>query len=588
MDDRSTRPSQAASAAAEVAAAAAAVGLMGWARAAYQVRTLQERIMEWALLFVPTNLFEQGLQRFGANAKVIAVQVTMAVIALVLAGLGYWAVRHGTRAVLATAALLWLFAMGVVMPVTGAGFFATGLFQDVALTNASYALLALVYASVLLGARAIASRHTAAGSAEVGGLSRRAFLGAVGGSGVAAALTLWLGRTHGVGASDLPVASVDDLQPTEARSTVTAPSTAPTPAGAAAPFAAAPATATPAPPAATPTPRPVVPPPPKPMAKHIDRTDVGSTTGAGRKPSELAPFITSNEDWYITTKNAVADPVVDPNKWRLVVDGEVNKPVQLDLAVMYQLPPVELTKTLECISNRVTRCGEAPFGCDLISTARFKGARLRDLLQLAGGLKPNVRTLVFNCVDEFTSALPATPDVIEKSVVVYEMNGQVLPIEHGYPVRLLVPNLYGMKNPKWIQNIRPIAGDFVDWYGQRGWTREGVVRTMARIDTPAEGQHLAPGEHVIAGVAYAGSRGISKVEYSTDGGKTWTTATPVEPYVGPDTWLRWRGTFVFEGTKPADLTVRCVDGTGAPQPEQITPVEPNGQAGLDYISVYPA
>src|SRR5581483_11364402 len=216
------------------------------------------------------------------------------------------------------------------------------------------------------------------------------------------------------------------------------------------------------------------PPPPKPMAKHIDRTDVGSTTGAGRKPSELAPFITSNEDWYITTKNAVADPVVDPNKWRLIVDGEVNKPVQLDLAVMYQLPPGEL-----------------------ISTARFKGARLRDLLQLAGGLKPNVRTLVFNCVDEFTSALPATPDVIEKSVVVYEMNGQVLPIEHGYPVRLLVPNLYGMKNPKWIQNIRPIAGDFVDWYGQRGWTREGVVRTMARIDTPAEGQHLAPGEHVI-------------------------------------------------------------------------------------------
>jgi DMSO/TMAO reductase YedYZ molybdopterin-dependent catalytic subunit len=582
MDDRSTRPSRAASATAAIAAAAVAVGLMGWARAAYEVRTLQERIMEWALLFVPTNLFEQGLQRFGANAKVIAVQVTMTVIALVLAGLGYWSVRRGARVVLATAALLWLFAMVVVMPVTGAGFFATGLFRDVALTNASYALLALVYASVLLGARMTATRP-AAGSAAAAALSRRAFLGAVGGSGVAAALTLWLGRTHGVGASDLPVASVADLQPTATPPTATPPPTGPPPVG-----AGAPTTPSPASPAATPTPRPVVPPPPKPMAKHIDRTDVGSTTGAGRKPSQLASFITSNEDWYITTKNAIADPVVDPNKWRLVVDGEVNKPVQLDLALIYQLPPVELTKTLECISNRVTRCGEAPFGCDLISTAKFKGVRLRDLLQLAGGLKPNAKTLVFNCVDEFTSALPATPDVIEKGVVVYEMNGQVLPIEHGYPVRLLVPNLYGMKNPKWIQNIRPIAGDFVDWYGQRGWTREGVVRTMARIDTPAEGQHLPPGEHTIAGIAYAGSRGISKVEYSTDGGKTWTVATPVEPYVGPDTWLRWQGTFVFEGTRPADLTVRCVDGTGTPQPEQITPVEPNGQAGLDYISVYPA
>src|SRR5947209_9860746 len=108
MEEQSTRPSRPASAAAGVVAAGGAVGLMGWTRSAYEVRTLQERIMEWALLFVPTDLFEQGLQRFGTSAKVIAVQVAMVIIALVLAAVGYAAVRRGARVVLATSVLLWL------------------------------------------------------------------------------------------------------------------------------------------------------------------------------------------------------------------------------------------------------------------------------------------------------------------------------------------------------------------------------------------------------------------------------------------------------------------------------------------------
>src|SRR5439155_1699895 len=171
---------------------------------------------------------------------------------------------------------------------------------------------------------------------------------------------------------------------------------------------------------------------------------------------------TPNDLFYITTKNAVSDPVVDPRQWRLVLYGEVAKPVQLDLPLLYQLPAVEVVKTLECISNRVARCGEAPFGCDAIGNARWKG----------------------------------------------------------------------------------------------------VVKTMARIDAPAEGQTLPPGEHRIAGVAYAGSRGISRVEYSADGGRTWREATPVEPPAGPDSWLRWQGTFLFDGARPLDLAARAVDGAG--------------------------
>src|SRR5579884_537279 len=222
MDEpTAARPSWVWSIAAGVLASAVAMGLMGWARSAFQVRTLQERAMEWALLFIPTDLFEQGLQRYGANAKVIAVTLAMWLIALVLAVLGALAVRRGARAVIGTAVGLWLFAMAVVMPITGVGFFATGLFQDVGLTNASFALLALAYMTVLLGARAIAVRPVAAVGAPVGTLSRRAFIGSAVGTVVASAATLWLGRTHGAAGSDLPVASVADLLPTETPSTAT-------------------------------------------------------------------------------------------------------------------------------------------------------------------------------------------------------------------------------------------------------------------------------------------------------------------------------------------------------------------------------
>ena len=120
-----------------------------------------------------------------------------------------------------------------------------------------------------------------------------------------------------------------------------------------------------------------------------------------------------------------------------------------------------------------------------------------------------------------------------ETLLVYEMNGQVLPREHGYPARLLVPGRYGMKNAKWVVALRLVSRDFVDWYGQRNWTREGIVKTMTRIDTPAPEATLLPGEHRLAGIAYAGDRGIPRVEYSTDDGMTWQDARFIEPAAGP-------------------------------------------------------
>jgi DMSO/TMAO reductase YedYZ molybdopterin-dependent catalytic subunit len=239
-------------------------------------------------------------------------------------------------------------------------------------------------------------------------------------------------------------------------------------------------------------------------------------------------------------------------------------------------------------AHSLVRLAAAALAALAIGNARWKGARLRDVLGLAGGLKPGVRSIVFAGADEFTASLPPDPQLLDDALLVYEMNGQVLPIEHGYPARMLVPNRYGMKGAKWVVNIKPVTSVVVDWYGQRGWSREGIVRTMTRIDTPAEGQKLPPGEHRIAGIAYAGTRGISKVEYSADGGRTWRQARSIEQPDGSDTWLRWEGNFAFEGSRPADLAARAVDGAGQRQSEQVTPVEPDGQAGLDSITVYPA
>jgi DMSO/TMAO reductase YedYZ molybdopterin-dependent catalytic subunit len=269
----------------------------------------------------------------------------------------------------------------------------------------------------------------------------------------------------------------------------------------------------------------------------------------------------------------------------LIVDGDVNSPVQLDYRTLRQLPAIEQVKTLECISNFTAMCELTSFGCDLISTARWKGVRLSDLLELAGGVKASAVALAVLGTDEFSSSIPIDAALDPETILAYEMNGEVLPYEHGYPARLLVPGRYGMKNAKWVMVLRPMSQEFVDWYGQRNWNREGIVKTMARIDVPAPGAELAPGSQRIAGIAYAGTRGVQLVEFSADGGQTWQPARPLEPSVGRDAWVRWEGRFDVAAESSHKLIVRTTDGTGELQTETFSLTQPDGGTGRHSIDV---
>jgi DMSO/TMAO reductase YedYZ molybdopterin-dependent catalytic subunit len=551
-------------------------------RDVWQIRGLPERVMEWLLLFVPLDVFERGLQRFGASAKEIGLFFTILGMAFLLLFVGACALRAGWSSwrLLALGLGLWLFGMAVVMPITGGGVFGRNLLLAPPLVNAAFLFVFLGYASVLIGGRLLLSRTP--GERGRVGSERRALLSGLLGTVGALGAARFFGRDGGIVSSSLPLAvpptpraDASPVAPTPIRVPVARATAQATATGSA---AAAPTAAVATTPTAQPLPMPT-------NERALVRNKDGALTAAGRMPGTLAPAITANEDFYVVTKNAVADPVVDPATWRLIVDGEVNNPVQFDYRTLRMLPSVEVVKTLECISNFTAQCELAAFGCDLISTSRWRGVRLSDVIDLAGGLKPNVVALAFLSIDEFSAGLP--PDVAQdpETLIVYEMNGEPLPREHGYPARLLVPGRYGMKNPKWLTVVRALNQDYLGWYEQRNWNRDGIIKTMARIDVPAEGTLLMPGPHRVAGIAYAGDRGIDVVEVSSDGGQTWDEARLLEPAPGNDAMVRWESVFEMPPDSALTLVVRATDGTGEVQSSQFTLPQPDGAAGRHSVQV---
>jgi DMSO/TMAO reductase YedYZ molybdopterin-dependent catalytic subunit len=284
--------------------------------------------------------------------------------------------------------------------------------------------------------------------------------------------------------------------------------------------------------------------------------------------------LTPAADFYTVTKNLV-DPDVDPALWRLEVTGAVAEPFTLTLDELRAVPSQTQETTLECISNGV--------GYGLLSNAAWTGPSLQALLaraRPAGG----ARRVELQGVDGYVYSLPVDRALRGDVVVAHAMNGEPLDRRHGAPARAVVAGAYGEASAKWLTRVTVIETDEPGYYESQGW-RAGYVHTTSVIDRPAGGSVLPAGNPVtIKGAAFAGDRGVSRVELSPDGGQTWLPATIV--YSGsPQAWVLWSLTWTPRQTGDAVLTVRAYDGAGTVQEATRHGFVPAGSTGLHSVRV---
>jgi DMSO/TMAO reductase YedYZ molybdopterin-dependent catalytic subunit len=293
-------------------------------------------------------------------------------------------------------------------------------------------------------------------------------------------------------------------------------------------------------------------------------------------PAGVAPrFLTPNTDFY-RVDTALTVPRVDLESWRLGITGQVRSPVELSYAELIARPLVERVITLNCVSNEV--------GGPYVGTARWLGIPLAPLLREAG-VEGGADQLLARSVDGMTIGTPvaALLDGREPLLCV-GMNGDPLPPEHGFPVRMLTPGLYGYAGAcKWLTELELTTLAAVDAYWvQRGWSPRGPVKTASRIDVPAPFAQLDAASSVVAGVAWAQGRGITAVEVQVDN-TPWQPATLL-PVPSVDTWVQWR--YEWQPTPGSHtLRVRATDGDGVVQPEQRMTPFPDGATGWHTITV---
>ncbi len=297
--------------------------------------------------------------------------------------------------------------------------------------------------------------------------------------------------------------------------------------------------------------------------------------GANLGVEGLTPFITPNADFY-RIDTALIVPTVTAEEWRLRVHGMVERELTLNFEQLTARPLIERDVTLACVSNEI--------GGDLIGNARWIGAPLADLLAEAG-VDPAATQLVSTSDDGFTAGTPvaAVTDGRDAMLAV-AMNGEPLPIEHGFPVRMVVPGLYGyVSATKWVVDLELTTFEAFDPYWiRRGWAEQAPIKTQSRIDTPRHGASVSPGEVVVAGVAWAQHVGISRVEVRIDE-RPWVEAElAAEDTI--DTWRQWKLVTDLQ-PGPRRLQVRATDAEGVTQPEARTEPFPDGATGWHTILV---
>ncbi|WP_241703598.1 molybdopterin-dependent oxidoreductase [Leifsonia shinshuensis] len=292
--------------------------------------------------------------------------------------------------------------------------------------------------------------------------------------------------------------------------------------------------------------------------------------GADLRLPDLSPLFTPNAHFY-RVDTALTVPAIDPSAWRLTVDGLVEHRVELGFHDLLALGLDEYAITLTCVSNQV--------GGDLVGNARWLGVPVREVLARARP-RTGADMVLSRSIDGFTASTPlsALTDPGRDAILAVGMNGEPLPLEHGFPVRMVVPGLYGyVSATKWLTELKvtTFAADQAYWT-PRGYSPRAPIKLSSRIDTPRIDRPLAAGPTTIAGVAWAQTVGIAKVEVQVDGG-AWQEAV-LAAAINADTWVQW--SLDWNATAGSHtLAVRATDRDGRLQEERRTPIAPNGSTG---------
>jgi DMSO/TMAO reductase YedYZ molybdopterin-dependent catalytic subunit len=297
--------------------------------------------------------------------------------------------------------------------------------------------------------------------------------------------------------------------------------------------------------------------------------------GAQLPVQGITPYIMANADFY-RIDTALVVPQLNASDWSLKVHGLVEREVTINWASLLKQPMQDCLVTLMCVSNEV--------GGNLTGNAVWTGWPVRELLKMAGP-KPGADMVLSTSSDGFSAGTPLSVLTDDRhALLAIAMNGQPLPFEHGFPVRLVVPGLYGyVSATKWVTDLKvtTFAADQGYWV-PRGWSQLGPIKTESRIDVPHAGDRVSAGKVAVAGIAWAEHRGIKAVQVRVDDGPWQTARLADEPSI--DSWRQW--VLPWQASKGSHtITVRATDSEGVTQTQTQAPPPPDGATGWHTITV---
>jgi DMSO/TMAO reductase YedYZ molybdopterin-dependent catalytic subunit len=505
-----------------------------------------EAVADGFTRFIPLSLFDAGIQLLGPGAKALVFAGICGAVVVAGALVGLLAQRFRLGGAIVDGLLLGMAAIAVaelvVLPLFGAGFAGGNLLDDGVALHGPITLAGLAYGLMVAGLRdgwitpqpvRASSPAADASAGTASGLARRTLLGRA----------LAVVGVVSLGGSALALVREFTL--------IARPSNGPA------------------------------------------DGSTGDGVGAGASPEPSGqpadPFgptaaLTPYDQFYVVQKNFIS-PHVDGTSWRLRVDGLVDTPHDWSMDELRALPAASDYRTLECISNDV------PGGGTLISNGKWTGIPVSTLLGRAG-VQAAATWILWESADGYTESIPLDVAMQPDSWIAYELNDKPLNDDHGFPARVLIAGRFGMKQPKWLTRIQLADHDEQGYWEQRGWSEQAMVLNMSRIDFPQNGSSVTAGAPLtVTGIAYAGDRGIARVEVSSDDGATWTSAQledASQDPLGPLTWVRWHADVTVPTAARGStlrMVVRATSQDGQVQDGTERNALPSGATGWAAVRV---